>query len=1111
MKHRFDPFYQRLLTVSGLPACRRNLLFLNIKNPTTTTMQNVPNYRTLNLAVAMLLAALPLTAQVDKALKLIENEKLDGVETMLRAGLTDDVDRVIAYYGLARIYAVPEYPAFQLDSAYSYIESAQAAYKSLDSQGKSRVAKDLNSSEIGKLRTAILKTALQKAEDENTISAYQYFLDNYPESGSRYEGKAVSSRNKLAYDEAHADGTEAAYTKLLDSYGPDLKARNRDLYDAAQKRQFELFLEREGWPAYHDFAERYPDNIYVRDSMYEKFHDLWFGPVEDYNTFILNYPEVPITKYAIDSLGYRLAEIADSALSPVFIQKYPEHPARNGVYGTWYESLKPRFRSLADLERFKTAHPDFPYPERYATDAEIFLDQSYEKLEVGKALGAFRAFIDKNPTYSKIDSVWWRYYQTFKMQMPGLDNLDKFGKAHPQFPFPELLEADRKQLQKGSEDDAWLQIRSSEGTPELFRYLKNHPNSPYREAAVDLLAQRLLEEGQPQSIEGFLREQGDHPMRRQLLEKLWEVFPGKENTDAIAAFGKKHPDFPHPEWLQEALDTAPPNDAEVLTFKEELRPGFVKYIRKYAPEPKAFEALWRMLAVDFVRQDWDAAYANLQQFAPQFGDGHAEYQQWLAAFDPAKRMQAGSISSLVNTELEEYSAVISADDQTLYFCRNVATSPGAVNEDLYISRRDAAGKWQEAQPIAGLITKGNEAPEAISADGNNLLIFLDGNICSSQKTRLGWSKPKPLSTNINRSFWQADARITADGKAIIFTSEVGMLRGNKDIFISFRQEDGSWGPATSLGEGINTDQDDRSAFLHPDMKTMYFSSAGHRGLGGLDIFVSRRLDDSWTNWSTPVNLGPGINTADHDWSFKVTTDGKQGYYNVLSKELGGDIFIMPLQEAFQPDPVATVSGRLTAMSGEAIGAEINWINLQTGEVIQTTSSDPIDGTFFATLPSLGKYGYSIKKENYFPVSGNLDFSKKLFHQRLEKALTIVTVAEMQEKDLAISLNNLFFETARYDIQPASFPELNGLASWIKKNELAIEIYGHTDTVGDDTANLLLSENRAKAVRDYLVAQGLTPEHIIAKGFGESQPVASNETDAGRAQNRRVEIKIARNE
>ena len=1073
------------------------------------TMSNIPMYYKSALTLCLLFLVQLLPAQADRALKLIEQGKYTEAEPLLRASLDDQREQVLGYYGLAYLYSEPESPRFQLDSAYRNIESSRLAYKALDAKDKGKVSKDLSSSEIGRRRTLILKAALEQAAATNTLTAYQYFLDHYPGSGSRYEGKAMTARNELAYKAAREADTETAYTDLLNQYGDDLKARNRSWYDATQKLLFERYIEKRGWSAYPAFAEQHPDNVYVRDSLLDDFKSVWEGPTRGFASYIYTNPESPFLYFALDSLGARLSLQSDTLLSPQFILQQAEHPSWPGVYGRWYEDQKTAFRGISDLDKFKSQHPDFPFPERWESDAEVFLDRSFEKLEVGKALGAFRIFIDKYPNYSRIDSVWMRYYKTFKMERPGAENLDRFLKVHPDFPFPEVVTADKEVYLAAAEKEQWANLQAGEGTADLFRFTKQNKNSPYWQKAVDLLAERLISEGQSNTINGFLNDHPDHPKRGTLLEKLWQLFPDKHKHEAISQFQEDYPDFPKPELLEAAKANAPLDEKDILSYSADKRNGFINYIRFHAPQPQAFDALWRMLGPDLEQQDWDAAYKTLQDFQKEFEEGTDEYQFWLNAFAPENRTQPQKINPNINTdEFEEYSAVITTDDQTIYFCRNIMTGQSIADEDIYVSVRDEDGNWSAAHLIDELKTDENEAPEAISADGNLLFVFRNGKILTSEKTKDGWSEPTMISKNINRANWQADTRLTADGKAIIFTSMTGFGAGsNRDIYISHLQEDGSWGPATPLSDSINTDKDDRAAFLHPDMKTLYFSSAGHRGLGDLDIFVSKRLDDSWTNWSKPVNLGPGINTADNDWSFKVTTDGKFGYYNVLYDGQGGDIFMISTPEIALPGAVATVSGQLSTISGDPLGAQIQWVNLETGELVQTTTSDPGDGTFFATLPSLGQYSYTIKKEGYFPISGNLDFSESLYHHQLDKEMTVTSLEEMKEKDLAITLNNLFFETGKYDIKPTSFPELNSLADWVTENNLSIAIHGHTDHVGDDDANQILSENRAREVRKYLIARGLSEEQIVSEGFGESRPVADNETVEGRAMNRRVEIRI----
>jgi outer membrane protein OmpA-like peptidoglycan-associated protein len=386
-------------------------------------------------------------------------------------------------------------------------------------------------------------------------------------------------------------------------------------------------------------------------------------------------------------------------------------------------------------------------------------------------------------------------------------------------------------------------------------------------------------------------------------------------------------------------------------------------------------------------------------------------------------------------------------------------------------------------------------------------MFKAGKFYTSQKTSSGWSAPEAMIAPFNTFNWQADMSISADGKSILFAASGGAF-GNQDIYVCLKQDDGSWAKPLALGNIINTSRSDRSPFLHPDGKTLYFSSEGHEGFGGSDIFMSKRLDDTWTNWSLPLNLGPAFNTSGNDWGFRVSTDGTFAYY---SANLNGnaDIVRCLLPTDIKPDKVATISGKVTDTKDVPLDAEILWEDLSTGKVVQITRSDPATGDFFAVLPERKRYGYTARKPGYFPQSGNVDMRTELTEVRLPRPIRLATIENMKTEDISLPLNNLFFETAKYELQPESFPELNRLAELIQSESLRIEVQGHTDNVGNDAGNQTLSENRAKSVRAYLIGRGCNAGNITAKGFGESKPKASNDTDEGRAQNRRVEIRVVR--
>jgi outer membrane protein OmpA-like peptidoglycan-associated protein len=324
-------------------------------------------------------------------------------------------------------------------------------------------------------------------------------------------------------------------------------------------------------------------------------------------------------------------------------------------------------------------------------------------------------------------------------------------------------------------------------------------------------------------------------------------------------------------------------------------------------------------------------------------------------------------------------------------------------------------------------------------------------------------------------------------------------------------ENGEWDEPINLGSVINTPYCERTPFLHPDMKTLYFSSDGHGGLGGLDVYKSTRLADScWNCWSEPVNLGKEINTESHDWGYKISTDGEKAYFSKGTRgEKTNDIYSLNLPMSMRPGMVATISGKLTNKANQAVEAEIVWEDLETGKVMGRSKADPKTGNYFVVLP-LGKmYGYYVEKYGYYPMSDNVDLRKNLTPVKIQKDIVMLAIQDMIDQGIAVPITNLFFNTNESVILPYSIPELKRVAAIIKSKNLKVEISGHTDNVGDAKKNQTLSENRAAAVKDFLIKEGFDASMLSTKGYGATKPVADNKTEIGRAKNRRVELRIVK--
>ncbi|MBQ3999056.1 MAG: OmpA family protein [Paludibacteraceae bacterium] len=544
-----------------------------------------------------------------------------------------------------------------------------------------------------------------------------------------------------------------------------------------------------------------------------------------------------------------------------------------------------------------------------------------------------------------------------------------------------------------------------------------------------------------------------------------------------------------------------------------------------APYYFAYNVLTILLEEDIAEKRWAEALEETLKFDSCFAGEHRyeELKELLSRqTDPTIVPQA--LPATINSDASEYIPQLSGDGNTMLFC-GMSRLDSVGGEDIYEAKR-INGVWQPAKIVQELCSENmNEAPVSISVDGNSLIMFRSGNLCVSHKTEEGWSEPQPLPANINFTSWQADARITSDGRALLFAArciterEVHLsssypskseLFHEINIFVSLLREDGTWGAPMELGKTINTPFCDRAPFLHPDMKTLYFCSDGHGGFGGLDVYRCQRLnEDSWTEWSEPVNLGKEINTVNNNNWYVISTDGQTAYYANWSDATGQDIYQLPLPLQLQPDKVATVSGVLTDKAGKPLDAEIVWEDLVTHHEVGRSRSNPIDGTFFIVLPKGKIYGYYVDKEGFFPIAENIDLRDVENMVEMTQDITVVTYEQMIEEEIPMPLNNLFFPTAQAVLLPESQSELRRMAKIIIELGAKVEISGHTDNVGNKTANQLLSEQRAKAAYDFLVAEGCNPELLQWRGYGATKPIADNRTENGRQQNRRVELRFVK--
>ena len=474
-----------------------------------------------------------------------------------------------------------------------------------------------------------------------------------------------------------------------------------------------------------------------------------------------------------------------------------------------------------------------------------------------------------------------------------------------------------------------------------------------------------------------------------------------------------------------------------------------------------------------------------------------------------------NLGEAVNSPWPDYIPIISQDGKKIYFTRDLHpdNTGEQKKQDVWMAAMGKDSNFEMAKNIGYPIN--NEAHNfaiSLSPDGNTLLLGnkynLDGTmgkgVSISNFKGTNWEFPKPINLNENVIGRNGTYSLASNRKVLLMSTEGDDSHGKEDIYVFFRINDSTWSDPVNLGVQINTASSEIAPYLAADMTTLYFSTDGRPGYGNTDLFISRRLDESWTNWSEPLNLGPKFNTSGWDAYFTIPASGDYAYYVSTNNSIGKeDIFKIKLPDALKPKIVALVSGRvLNAKNYSPIDAEIIYEMLGNNVEAGIARSNPETGEYQIALPAGQNYGFLAKAKDYLSVNENLDLRNVNYYQEIYRDLYLVPV----KKGATLRINNIFFEFSKYELLPESFPELNRLAEFMKANtEYKVEIAGHTDDVGAAGVNNALSQNRAKAVAAYLIQAGIDPKRIKTKGYGKSKPIAPNDTEENRAKNRRVEF------
>lgn len=500
---------------------------------------------------------------------------------------------------------------------------------------------------------------------------------------------------------------------------------------------------------------------------------------------------------------------------------------------------------------------------------------------------------------------------------------------------------------------------------------------------------------------------------------------------------------------------------------------------------------------------------NYRKKTYELGVSHAKNLQQKNA--PAYLFAPHNMGENINSAALEYFPSLTIDGSTMIFTRRLNN-----DEDFYESNW-INGAWSKAQPVAGKInTNLNEGAQNISQDGE-WLIFTGCNYPEGEgscdlyiayKNKNGsWSEPENMGRTINTEFWESSPSLSPDKKSLYFASSRQGGYGGKDIWVTNRNPSGKWSTPINLGPTVNTSADEGCPFIHADNKTLYFNSNGHEGYGLTDLFLSRKQDDD--SWGEPVNLGYPINTIDDEGSLIVAANGSTAIYASDGGDTKGglDLYQFELRDDIRSEKVLWVRGTVFDKKTKAgLPSTVELTDISSRKLISKLQTDE-DGNYLVTLPAGKDYAFNVNRKGYLFYSDNFSLTSS----HTDSPMLVNIPLQMIEAGASVVLKNIFFDSKKFELQPASTSELDQVILLMKENaNLRILISGYTDNVGQAADNIQLSNNRAKSVVAYLQKNGVDIKRLSAKGFGAASPMADNKTEAGKALNRRTELSIISN-
>ena len=1048
------------------------------------------------------------------------------------------IDLMNAYYALAFLKNQRDYKDFSTLSAYQDILMALKCYEDAKFMDPKKLAKDdLSLVMLEEYLEIICNNAFVDISEKNTVEDYNNFLNNFSQMSYDLQTKSIKQRNEKAFFNTKIIDTEEAYISFIEIYynsvfiNEAISLRNTRAYQKATADNtiaaYEIFLARynnaEQAPfaqariyeiafakaenkntaaAFLEFYNTYNFSPQAKEALklFEKcqfFENTKVGNWDSYVNFKNTYTTSPWSNIANDSI-YNIAinQKIPTALKYI-IKEEPFYHTLNNIT-TYYDWIS-KDGELTTLEMFAEQFPyDYQKIEAYDTDLllaklafDLYLTQSLKRMERGDVDAGDEMGKRLQREGAKSGAI------QISLSWDNFNDLD----LHCIDPLGNEIYYSKKTSPSGGELDIDMNANAGHSIEPVENINWSEGNVPEGEYIVK------VKHFNNHNCGYNCTDPTDYHVR---------VKNGLYNNDYYGRIS------PNNNFKEITRFNFKPSVFGDLLITRKNKNKYINYIKRAAPKELAFVALQKVLANDIESKRWSSALKTLKKLKPYFkGLEKVENLEAILSSEYDRSIRAVNLSS-INTLGDEYQPVISANNQTLYFCGNNRNDNIGM-EDVFSSYA-YDDSWSSASLQQTLSSsQKNDAIMAVSADGNTVISFQDGKLGTIKKTKNGWSQIKDLPMSINTGTWNGDAMISSDNSTIIFSStrEIGYNHSNYkeyhasankyplDLFAVQKNSSGVWGIPLNMGEVINTPFSERSPFLHPDMKTLYFSSDGHGGLGNYDVYKSTRQgEDCWDCWSEPINMGKEINTIDDDWGYKISTDGNNAYF---AKKVKGedhtDLYTLNIPYYLRPGYVATISGKIEGLENQIIPAEIVWEDLETQTQIGRSQTNPETGEYFIVLPMGKIYGYYIDKDDFFPFSSSLDLREETVAIDVEKNVKIISFEEMIDNQIPVPISNLFFSSGSSRLKRLSFAELDRLVDILKKTPLRVEITGHTDNIGSEEINLDLSQKRADQVKKYLVKKGCNPERIETVGKGALEPISDNESNEGRQKNRRVTIRF----